>query len=229
MHMLDANAVPDKISAMKTRPAPFYAVKTTGIYCRAGCASRRPNPRNVRAFDTAADAAKAGFRPCKRCRPDEGEAPDRRTQLAREACRMIESAESAPGLAELAAAAGLSPSRFQRVFKSVVGITPKQYALETRSGRVRSGLRKGRTVATAVYDAGFASSSRFYESAASTLGMRPSDYQNGGPGALVRFAIVRSGLGPVLVAATERGVCAIEFGASPADLERRLRSRFPKA
>ncbi|NTV79927.1 MAG: bifunctional DNA-binding transcriptional regulator/O6-methylguanine-DNA methyltransferase Ada [Candidatus Aminicenantes bacterium] len=207
----------------------FYGVATTGIYCRRGCPSRRPNPRNIRYFGTSADAERAGYRSCKRCRPESPEAPDPRLRIAVEACRSIEKSETPPSLRELAAAAGLSPFHFQRLFKSVVGVTPKQYAMEKRSNRLRRQLRDGRAISTALYDAGFASSSRFYENAAATLGMRPSEYRSGAPGEPIRFTIVRSYLGPVLVAATMRGICAIEFGRSEDALKDRLRTRFPKA
>ena len=208
----------------------FYGVATTGIYCRRGCPSRRPNPRNVRYFATPAEAERAGFRSCKRCRPDSREAPGSpKLRVALEACRSIEAAETPPSLRELAATAGLSPFHFQRLFKSVVGVTPKQYAMEKRSNKVRRQLRDGRAIAPALYEAGYASSSRFYENAAATLGMRPSEYRSGAPGEPIRFAVVRSYLGPVLVAATGRGICAVEFGPSAKALKDRLRARFPKA
>jgi AraC family transcriptional regulator of adaptative response/methylated-DNA-[protein]-cysteine methyltransferase len=208
---------------------PFYGVATTGIYCRLGCPSRRPNPRNVRYFGTPAEAERAGYRSCKRCRPDSQEAPDRRVRIALEACRSIGEAETPPSLRELASAADLSPFHFQRLFKSIVGVTPKQYAMEKRSNRLRRQLRDGRAIMPALFEAGFASSSRFYESATATLGMRPSEYRSGAPGEPVRFTVVGSYLGPVLVAATGRGICAIEFGRSANALKDRLRARFPKA
>jgi AraC family transcriptional regulator of adaptative response/methylated-DNA-[protein]-cysteine methyltransferase len=208
---------------------PFYGVATTGIYCRRGCPSRRPNPRNVRYFATPAEAEHAGYRSCKRCRPDSKEAPDPRLRIALEACRSIEEAEAPLSLRELASAAGLSYFHFQRLFKSVVGVTPKQYAMEKRSDRLRRQLRDGRAISPALYEAGFASSSRLYESAAATLGMRPSEYRSGAPGEPIRFTVVRSYLGPVLVAATARGICAIEFGRSADALKDGLRARFPKA
>jgi len=206
----------------------FYGVATTGIYCRRGCPSRRPNPRNVRYFGTPAEAERAGYRSCKRCRPDSPEAPDPRLRIALEACRSIGEAGTPPSLRELASAAGLSPFHFQRLFKSIVGVTPKQYAMEKRSNRLRRQLRDGHAITPALYEAGFASSSRFYENAAATLGMRPSEYRSGAPGEPIRFAVVRSYLGPVLVAATERGICAIEFGRSADALKDLLRARFPK-
>jgi AraC family transcriptional regulator of adaptative response/methylated-DNA-[protein]-cysteine methyltransferase len=207
----------------------YYGVLTTGVYCRAGCRSRLPRRENVRFFDTGEQAQEAGFRPCRRCRPDLAAADSAQVRVVHEACRFIEKAESSPSLRELADIAGLSRFYFQRLFKKIVGITPKQYALEKRSSRVREHLQKKRTVAEAVYQAGFASSSRFYEKATATLGMQPRAYQNGAPEQLIRFAVTSSRLGLVLVAATDKGICAIEFGRSPETLQEQLRRRFPKA
>jgi len=229
MMVVERIKMPDPNRDMAAERKPLYGVATTGIYCRLGCPSRRPNLRNVRYFETPAEAERAGYRSCKRCRPDSKEAPDPRLRVALEACRSIEDAETPPSLGELAAAADLSPFHFQRLFKSIIGVTPKQYAMEKRSSRLRRRLRDGRGITAALYEAGFASSSRFYENAAATLGMRPSEYQKGAPGEPIRFAVVRSYLGPVLVAATGRGICAIEFGPSAKALRDRLRARFPKA
>ncbi len=207
----------------------YYGVLTTGVFCRAGCRSRLPKQENVRFFNTCDQAQKAGFRPCRRCRPDIPVGNPLRVQAVLGACRLIEKAESPPSLRELADIAGLSRFYFQRLFKKIVGITPKQYALENRSSRVREHLQKKKTVTEAVYQAGFTASSRFYEKAADILGMKPVAYQNGAPEQLIRFAVTPSRLGLVLVAATDKGICAIEFGRSPETLQEQLRRRFPKA
>ena len=151
----------------------FFAVRTTGIYCRPSCASRPARRENVSFFPTADAAEKAGYRACKRCRPDRLGAPDPRIELVRRACAEIESAEEAPKLADLAASAGLSPYHFHRVFKTITGVTAKAYAAETRARRAADNLRAGGTITEAIYDSGFNSSSRFYESAAARLGMSP--------------------------------------------------------
>ena len=214
---------------MAAKRKPLDGVATTGIYCRLGCPSRRPNPRNVRYFGSPAEAERADYRSCKRCRPDSKEAPDPRLRIALEACRSIEEADTPLSLGESAAAAGLSPFHFQRLFKSVVGVTPKQFAMEKRSSRLRRQLPGRARHHGGALRGGILSTSRFYENAAATLGMRPSEYRSGAPGEPIRFAVVRSYLGPVLVAATERGICAIEFGPSAKALRDRLRARFPKA
>ncbi|RPI77230.1 MAG: bifunctional DNA-binding transcriptional regulator/O6-methylguanine-DNA methyltransferase Ada [Desulfobacteraceae bacterium] len=207
----------------------YYGVLTTGVYCRAGCRSRLPKQENVRFFNTCDQAQKAGFRPCRRCRPDIPVGNPLRVKAVLEACRFIEKAESPPSLQELADQAGLSRFYFQRLFKKIVGITPKQYALEKRSNRMREHLQKKKTVTEAVYQVGFASSSRFYEKAADILGMKPAAYQNGAPKQAIRFVVAPSRLGLVLVAATDKGICAIEFGHSPEALQEQLRRCFPKA
>ena len=140
-----------------------YAVATTGIYCRPGCSSRLPNRENVRFFETWRAAEGAGFRPCKRCSPQLADAPDTATEAVTQACAIIESAEQAPTLQQLADAVGLSPSHFHRLFKKTVGVTPKQYAAEKRLARVRANIQQDDTITDAIYNAGFESSSRFYE------------------------------------------------------------------
>jgi AraC family transcriptional regulator of adaptative response/methylated-DNA-[protein]-cysteine methyltransferase len=207
----------------------FCAVRTTGIYCRPSCPSRRPNRENVLFFPTREQAVRAGFRPCKRCRPDTLEAPAPGRAAVLRACELIEREPEPPALAELAAAVGLSPSHFHRLFKEIVGVTPKAYAAARRLQRLQDGLRQGGTVTRAIYDAGFGSSSRCYEGASTLLGMTPAQYRRGAPGVVIRFAVADSYLGPVLVAATERGICLIEFGDSPAELRGRVAVRFPKA
>ncbi|WP_044558450.1 bifunctional DNA-binding transcriptional regulator/O6-methylguanine-DNA methyltransferase Ada [Azospirillum sp. B4] len=207
-----------------------YSVKTTGVYCRPSCPSRLAKPQNVAFHDSCAAAERAGFRPCKRCKPDQQGTAQRQAQLVADACRAIETAEEAPGLEELAGQAGLSPYHFHRVFKAVTGLTPKAYATAHRARRVRDELaRPGATVTTALYDAGFNASSRFYEAAESLLGMRPGDYRAGGTNADIRFAVAQCSLGAILVARSDRGICAITLGDDPEALVRDLQDRFPKA
>ena len=206
-----------------------YAVVTTGIYCRPGCPSRLPNRENVRFFDTWQMAEEAGFRPCKRCSPQASGEDDASLRAVVQACRTIESSEVPPSLQELADAVGFSPYHFQRLFKKHVGVTPKQYAMEKRLGRVRVGLQDDGTVTEAIFNAGFESSSRFYESAAPSLGMKPSEYQTGALGLAIHFALAHSYLGWVLVATTEQGICRIDLGDTPEILQERLRVEFPEA
>lgn len=205
-----------------------YAVRTTGVYCRPGCASRRPRRDNVLFFDTPEEAEAAGYRPCRRCRPN-GREEEGHAALVRRACRRLENEEETPVLADLAAEAGLSPWHFQRLFKRLVGVTPRQYAAARRMERFRAGLRQAETVTAAAYDAGFGSSGRAYEAAARGLGMAPGDYRRGGAGLRIRYATARCSLGWLVVAASERGVCAIGFVDSPAEAPASLRQAFPRA
>jgi len=206
-----------------------FAVRTTGIYCRPSCASRPAKRENVTFFLTGAEAEQAGYRACKRCRPDKLGAPDPQMQAVKRACERIETAEEAPKLAELAASAGLSPYHFHRVFKAITGVTPKAYAAETRARRAADKLRTAGTVTEAIYDAGFNSSSRFYENTDARLGMTPGAVRRGGAGVVIRFAVGEASLGAVLVAATDKGVCAITLGDDPDVLVRDLQDRFPRA
>ena len=206
-----------------------YGVLTTNIYCRPGCTSRRPKRENVRFFDSSAEAERAGFRPCKRCRPDAPDMEAAHGAAIIQACKAIEESEEPPRLNDLAQAVGLSPFHFHRLFKNAVGVTPKQYALEKRLGRARGNLKQSATITEALYDAGFASSSRFYQQSDAALGMKPSDYKNGGRGLTIRYAIAPCDLGLALVAATDAGICAIALGDSPASLQDDLRRRFPQA
>ena len=224
----------ERWQAVKRRDPAFdgtflFAVRTTGIYCRPSCASRPAKRENVLFFSTVAEAEKAGYRACKRCRPDQLGAPDPQMQAVKRACERIETAEEAPKLAELAASAGLSPYHFHRVFKALTGVTPKAYAAETRARRAADKLRTAETVTEAIYDAGFNSSSRFYENTAARLGMTPGAVRRGGAGAVIRFAVGEASLGAVLVAATDKGVCAITLGDDPEALVRDLQDRFPRA
>jgi AraC family transcriptional regulator, regulatory protein of adaptative response / methylated-DNA-[protein]-cysteine methyltransferase len=207
----------------------FFAVRTTGVYCRPSCASRSAKRENVSFFKSAAEAEKAGYRACKRCRPHNLGAPDPQIEAVKRACDEIEHAEEAPKLADLALSAGLSPYHFHRVFKTITGVTPKAYAAQTRARRAADKLRTAETITEAIYDAGFNSSSRFYESTAARLGMTPSAVRRGGAGAVIRFAVGEASLGAVLVAATDKGVCAIMLGDDPEALVRDLQDRFPRA
>lgn len=207
----------------------LYAVKTTGIFCVPGCASRRPRRENVLFYDTTVEAKADGFRPCKRCRPDDPAHADIRSDRMVAACRAIEQADESPALADLAAEAGLSPSHFQRLFTEHVGVSPKIYAQAVRDAKVRAALEAGAPVTRAIFDAGYGSASRFYERAKSRLGMDAATYRKGGQGMDIRYAYAESHLGPILAGFTENGVCSIEFGDDRDSLVRSLRDRFPQA
>jgi AraC family transcriptional regulator, regulatory protein of adaptative response / methylated-DNA-[protein]-cysteine methyltransferase len=208
----------------------YYSVGTTGVYCRPSCAARRARPENVRFHATCAEAEKAGFRPCKRCQPDQPSLVEQHAAKIAVVCRLIASAEENPTLNELARAAGLSTYHFHRVFKAATGITPKAYAMANRAMRVRDELsRSGTTVTEAMYGAGFNSSGRFYETADQVLGMTPTDYRAGGANTEILFAVGECSLGSILVARSERGVCAILLGDDPDALARDLQDRFPHA
>jgi AraC family transcriptional regulator of adaptative response/methylated-DNA-[protein]-cysteine methyltransferase len=207
----------------------YYSVKTTGVYCRPSCPTGRQALRQNVAFHPTAEAAEAaGFRPCKRCSPKGKTLAEERAAKVAAACRSLE-AEEPPALDELARGAGLSPYHFHRVFKAVTGLTPKAYAVAHRARRVREELAKRPTVTEAIYEAGFQSNSPFYAKSAQTLGMTPTGFRNGGAGATLRFAVAQGSLGAVLVAASEKGVCAISLGDDPDALVRDLQDRFPKA
>lgn len=207
----------------------LYSVRTTGVYCRPSCASRCASPGNVRFHAAPADAERAGFRPCKRCRPDQPPLSEQHAATVAAVCRRIEAAEEAPGLAELARAAGLSAHHFHRVFKAVTGLTPKGYATAHRTKRVRDRLTRSDTVTEAIYDAGFNANSRFYEASDGMLGMTPRDWRAGGANVEIRFAVGECSLGSILVATTGKGVCAILLGDDPDALVRDLQDRFPRA
>ncbi|HEY1242849.1 MAG TPA: Ada metal-binding domain-containing protein, partial [Bryobacteraceae bacterium] len=190
----------------------YYSVSTTGVYCRPSCAARLPRREHVQFHATREAAERAGFRPCKRCRPDEARLEQRQAAAITKACRLIEQSEEAPDLDTLAAAAGMSRFHFHRVFKSITGLTPKAYAAAHRSKRVRRALGRAQTVTDAIYEAGFNSNGRFYANSSKMLGMTPRDYRAGGAGASIRFAVGECSLGSILVAATEKGICAILLG-----------------
>jgi len=206
----------------------FYSVSSTGIYCRPSCPARRPRPVHVRFHATRAEAERAGFRPCRRCRPDAAPADDHARAVAA-ACRFMEQAEETPPLAVLAARAGFSPSHFRRLFRAATGLTPAAWAAAQRAARLRDGLERGEAIATAIANAGFGSGSRVYEKTDQILGMSPGTYRSGGTGAVIRFAVGECSLGSVLAACSERGICAIALGDDPDALVRELQDRFPRA
>ena len=205
-----------------------YAVRTTGVYCRPTCRSRRPNRANVAFFDGPEGAERAGFRPCKRCEPATVVLDDGPARIVERACSLLERSERLT-LAELAAEVGLSPGHLHRVFKQVVGVTPKEFAMSVRLRRLRDGLAGGGTLTREILGAGFGSIGRAYDESAEGLGMTPGQYRKGGAGRSIRYATAETSLGRVLVAATDRGVCAIELGDSTEALVDRLVARFPKA
>ena len=230
-----ATTSPDAMwAAVVARDASFagqfyIAVKTTGVYCRPGCPARLPKRDNVRFFDTRDEAERAGFRPCKRCKPNQPSLDQVHAAKVAQACRLIEAADEAPKLDALAEIVGLSPYHFHRIFKQTVGVTPKAYAVAHRNKRVRAELPTSDTVTAAIYGAGFNSNGRFYANASEVLGMAPTDFREGGAGQDIRFAIAECWLGLVLIAASEKGVCAILFGDDPEELRRDLQDQFPRA
>jgi len=202
----------------------YYGVVTTGVYCRPSCHSRLPKRENVRFFDNRESAERAGFRVCKRC----GANP--RAELVEKACRYLQShAEEPVTLAALGRELGVSPFHLQRTFKEVTGVTPKAYADTCRMELLKTGLQDGHSVTRAMYDAGYGSSSRLYERADAHLGMTPAAYRKGGAGMTIRYSIVDSEAGKLLVAATERGICSIQFGDSDAELRDALVGEFGAA
>jgi AraC family transcriptional regulator of adaptative response/methylated-DNA-[protein]-cysteine methyltransferase len=207
----------------------FYSVATTGVYCRPSCASRPARPENVGFHLSAIAAERAGFRACKRCRPNEPPLAERRTAQVAALCRFIEMSDEVPTLVNLARRVGLSLFHTQRLFKSVTGLTPRAYAAAHRASRVRQDLRTKGTVTEAIFAAGYNSSSRFYEKSTELLGMTPTAYRAGGSDVAISFAIGECSLGSILVAATERGVCAILLGDDPTELAHDLQRRFPRA
>jgi len=220
--------------AVKARDATFdgkfyYSVATTGVYCRPSCASRRARRENVAFHASCAEAERAGFRPCKRCKPNESPLQSRYTAKVIEACRLIEQADEPPKLDDLARAAGLSTFHFHRIFKGATGLTPKAYAVAHRQKRVREHLTRSTSVTDAIHASGFNSSGRFYAGSAEFLGMTPTDFRVGGSSAEIRFAIGECSLGSILVAASNKGITAIFLGDDPESLIRNLQDRFPNA
>lgn len=205
----------------------YVAVKSTGIYCRPSCTARQPKRENVIFYPEADAAEAAGFRPCKRCHPrlaPTGAA----TKVVRKACKYLDEEEPLR-LPEIARLLGVNATQLQRMFKRALGVTPGQYAEGRRLERLKGGLRNGHSVTRALYDAGYSSSSRLYESAAEQLGMTPATYRKGGRGMTIRYQIFGSPLGRLLIAGTERGVCAVQLGNAEAELGMALRGEFPEA
>ncbi len=207
----------------------YYGVATTGVYCRPSCGARTPRPENVRFYATTDEARAAGFRACLRCKPEQ-EAGAGQAQMIAGICRMIEESESEPNLAQLARRAGLSPYHFHRVFKAATGLTPKAYATAHRAKRVREELSLGEgSVTSALYGAGFGSNGRFYAASNAILGMTPTRFKAGGTDTEIRFAVGDSSLGAILVAESDKGICAVSLGDDPNELVEELQDRFPRA
>lgn len=206
----------------------FYAVRTTGVYCPPSAPARRPRRENVVFFDTAAAAEAAGYRPSRRVDPS-GTAAQRAALVAC-ACRLIESSQTLPRLDVLADELGVSPFHFHRVFKAETGLTPKAYGAAYRARKLREELSAPATSITdAIYGAGFSSNSRFYAASDQLLGMRARDFRAGGAGTVIRFAVGQCELGAILVAQSQRGICAIQLGDDPEELVRDLQDQFPRA
>jgi AraC family transcriptional regulator of adaptative response/methylated-DNA-[protein]-cysteine methyltransferase len=206
----------------------FYSVQTTGVYCRPSCGARTPRPENVNFYLTAQAAEHAGFRPCRRCKPNQPPLIEQHVALVAALCRQIEGAEGAPSLEELARSVQMSATHLHRVFKAVTGLTPKAYAAAQRARRVRDELGRSRSITEAIFEAGYNSSGRFYDESNRLLGMTPKNYRAGGTNMVIRFAVGECSLGAILVASSERGVCAIFMGDDPDALARDLQDRFPK-
>jgi AraC family transcriptional regulator of adaptative response/methylated-DNA-[protein]-cysteine methyltransferase len=207
----------------------FYSVKTTGVYCRPSCASRLARRENVQFHNSCDAAERAGFRPCKRCQPDGQPLEEFYSAAVARACRMIETAEQIPTLDALAKCSGMSSFHFHRVFKRLTGITPKAYAAAHRANRACEELSRRKTVTEAIYGAGFNSNGRFYAESSQRFGMTPKKFRNGGEGTAIRFAVGECSLGSILVASSDKGICAISLGDDPGQLVKELQDRFPKA
>jgi len=232
-----ANATPndgEAWRAVEQRDARYdgrfvYAVRSTHVYCRPSCPSRRPSRANVAFFDAPDAAERAGYRACLRCSPREDPAMSNASAVSRARAYLDTHTGEPISLAQLARHAGLSAPYLQRAFKRAFGVSPKEYQDALRSVRLKARLRAGDTVSRATFEAGYGSSSRVYERTNEMLGMTPAVFRRGGDGMRVVYAIAESPLGRVLVGHTERGVCTVALGESDTELERRLRADFPKA
>lgn len=207
----------------------IYAVLTTGVYCRPTCPARRPHFENVRFFSSNADAEKAGYRACKRCKPNQPDLATRNADAITKAVSLIGDADSTPDLAAIATRVGMSRHHFHRTFRAIMGMTPGAYVNSLREQRVVQRLTAGGSVTEAIYDAGYGSSSRFYESIAPRLGLKPRTFTGGGKGEVILFSVGETSLGHVLVAATAKGICSIQFGDDPQSLVEEIQDRFPHA
>ena len=207
----------------------WYSVKSTGVYCRPSCGARAALRANVGFHPSCEAAEEAGFRPCLRCKPDQPPLAERHALVVARACALIDASDDEPDLDSLAAACGMSRFHFHRIFKAHTGITPKAYAAAQRAARIGAALAAAPSVTDAIYAAGYNSSARFYAGAEGRLGMSPKKYRAGGNGAVIRFAIGACSLGAILVAATDKGICAILMGDDPDQLARDLQDRFPAA
>jgi AraC family transcriptional regulator of adaptative response/methylated-DNA-[protein]-cysteine methyltransferase len=207
----------------------LFCVRTTGVYCRPSCGARSPRRENVEFYATCEEAERAGFRPCKRCKPNQPSLAVQHAAAIEKACRAIEESPDPPSLDDLVCVAGMSRFHFHRVFRSITGVTPKAYAEAQRAKRIRQQLARSATVTEAIYEAGFNSSGRFYAESNRMLGMTPKKFRSGGPNESIRFAVGECSLGSILVASSDKGICAIFLGDDPDALVRELEHRFPKA
>lgn len=207
----------------------YYAVATTGVFCRPSCSARTPRPENVRFFATVADAEHAGYRPCRRCTPDQPPRAEQHAALVARLCRQIEHAERPPSLEQLAASAQMSASHLHRLFKAATGVTPRAYAAAHRARTLRRELDHSHTITEAIYHAGYTASSRFYAESDRVLGMTPKNYRAGGANTVIRFAVGECALGAILVAASPRGIVSVALGDDPDALGRDLQDRFVNA
>ncbi|HWQ03226.1 MAG TPA: Ada metal-binding domain-containing protein, partial [Candidatus Nitrosotenuis sp.] len=220
---------------MQTRNAQFdgavyFGVRTTKIYCKPSCPARRPRPENMMFFRRPDEAEQAGFRPCQRCRPRAATGPDPRVSVVLQACRAMQAGDEEPlRLRELAARAGMSPFHFLRLFRRLTGLSPRQFAEACRVAQFKARVRRGETVTDALYGAGYGSSSRLYEKAASNLGMTPAAYRRRGAGLQIHYATASCRLGRLLIAGTARGICAVCIGDSEKQVTNALREEFPAA
>ncbi len=207
----------------------YYGVITTGIFCRPGCSSRLPNRENVKYFTSCKEAQSAGYRACRKCNPTGNSKNEQNEQKIIHACRDIEQRDRPPKLKDLADAAGMSPYHFHRLFKNIVGVTPKKYASSYQAGRFKDSLKASESITDAIYNAGFSSSSGAYSRKRDRLAMKPGDYRAGGAGITIHYGLAECEFGWLIVAATDRGICAIEFGEDPAVLPQQVQDRFPEA
>lgn len=205
----------------------YFGVRSTGIYCRPSCPSRRPNRGQVRFYFTRAEAEQAGFRPCRRCHPEREQSP--RAELVQRVIALLQAAEGTLTLEDLGKELSASPYHLQRAFKAATGLSPRQYAAGLRAERFKEEVRKGQSVTGALYEAGYGAPSRLYAETGSRLGMTPSDYRAGGKAVQIHYTLAACSLGRLLVAATPRGVCAVSLGDRDEDLVEALRAEYPAA